>query len=90
MTISCTGEAADILSSFGDELKTLFLVSGVTLTADAPAEGALTECAAEGIAGVLVEQADGDRCDRCWMYTTDCTDTADGGHLCARCRAAIE
>ncbi len=90
VTISCTGEAADVLASFGDELKTIFIVSGVTLTVDAPADGAFTECATEGISGVLVEQADGVRCDRCWMYTTDSTDTADGGHLCDRCRAAIE
>ncbi len=90
ITICCSEEIAALLRSFGDELKTLFIVSGVTVTTDAVAEGAFTECVTEGISGVLVEQADGHRCDRCWIYSTDAAETADGGHLCDRCRAAIE
>lgn len=90
MTISCADDAVyALLDSFGDELKLLFIVSGVTLTRDA-LPGAFTDCASAGIAGVLVEQADGHRCDRCWMYTTDGVETADGGHLCSRCQAVIE
>ncbi len=90
VTVYCGGEAAEILRGFGDELKTVFIVSGVSLADGEPAEGAFAECTSEGIAGVLVEQADGIRCDRCWMYTTDGGETADGGLLCDRCRAAIE
>jgi len=90
VTVYCGGEAAEILRGFGDELKTVFIVSGVSLADGEPAEGAFVECVSEGIAGVLVEQADGVRCDRCWMYTTDGGETADGGHLCDRCRAAIK
>ena len=38
--------------------------------------------------GVVVK-ADGEKCDRCWMYTTD-GETVDGTHICARCKSIIE
>ena len=42
-----------------------------------------------GIA-VLVEQADGHKCDRCWAYSTEGEATEDGGFICAKCKAVIE
>ncbi|MBR6708903.1 MAG: class I tRNA ligase family protein, partial [Clostridia bacterium] len=90
ITVYCADdETKALLDSFGDELKVLFMVSGVALSRDAAAEGAHTDCVFAGIAGVLVEQADGHRCDRCWMYTEAGQATEDG-FLCDRCRAAIE
>ncbi len=81
---------ADLLSllrGFGKELNTVFIVSGVTLSEeDAPAT-AHTE-GASGI-GVLVEPADGCKCDRCWSYSTEGEHDADGGFLCARCKSIL-
>lgn len=73
-----------MLSSFGEELKTVFIVSGVTIRNATAPDGALTE-SASGI-GVLVEPADGCKCDRCWSYATEGEHTADGGFLCMRCK----
>ena len=80
-------EMLAMLQAFGKELNTVFIVSGVTLSAEDAPEGALTE----GLSGisVLVEPADGCKCDRCWSYSTEGEHTEDGGFLCARCKAIL-
>ncbi|MBQ8696196.1 MAG: isoleucine--tRNA ligase, partial [Clostridia bacterium] len=74
-----------LLESFGDELATIFIVSQVALAGSAPAD-AFTETES-GIA-VKVEGADGCRCDRCWMYSTEGKQVEDG-FLCFRCAEAV-
>ena len=81
-------DAYDLLCSFGDELATVYIVSGVKIVLDKAPEGAFTETVS-GI-GVLVEGADGHKCDRCWAYATEGETTEDGGFLCAKCKAIIE
>ncbi len=77
-------EMTELLNRFGKELNTVFIVSGVKLeAADAPA-GAHTE-GTSGV-GVLVEPADGCKCDRCWGYSEQGIKDEDGGFLCERCR----
>ncbi len=80
-------EQMALLSSFGDNLKTVFIVSGVKLEQSPAPEGALTETAS-GIA-VLVEGAEGCKCDRCWAYSTEGKQD-DEGFLCARCLNILE
>ena len=76
-----------LLRGFGKELNTVFIVSGVTLfEGDAP-EAAHTE-GTSGV-GVLVEPADGCKCDRCWSFSTEGEHDADGGFLCARCKSIL-
>ncbi len=77
----------ELLSSFGDMLKTVFIVSGVKLEKGKAVEGALTETVS-GI-GVLVEGADGCKCDRCWSYSTEGKQSEDG-FLCAKCLVNLE
>ncbi len=77
-----------LLEGFGKELTTVFIVSGVKLCdGDAP-ENALTD-GASGV-GVLVEPADGCKCDRCWSYSEQGIQTEDGGFLCERCKNILE
>jgi isoleucyl-tRNA synthetase len=80
-------EMKALLEGFGKELNTVFIVSGVALSdRDAP-ENALTD-GVSGV-GVLVEPADGCKCDRCWNYSEDGMHTEDGGFLCARCKSIL-
>ncbi len=82
-------ESEDILStlnSFGDELKTVFIVSQVEVVNGKAPEGVFAETTS-GI-GVEILKADGEKCDRCWMFTTDGTTVGDS-HICARCKAII-
>ena len=90
LTIYTNDDAAyELLESFKSDLEDVFIVSGVSVSKDAAPAGAFTECAAEGLAGVLVETADGERCDRCWKYSTETHKDGDSC-LCARCKAVIE
>ena len=76
-----------LLEAFGKELTTVFIVSGVNLSdADTPAN-ALTD-GASGV-GVLVEPADGCKCDRCWSFSEVGEHTEDGGFLCERCKSIL-
>ena len=75
------------VESFGDLLTTVFIVSDVQFGEGSAPEGAHTETDS-GIA-ILVEQAEGEKCDRCWMYTK--TPLEDGeGKLCPRCKRIID
>ena len=81
-------ETYELLKAFESELATVYIVSGVKLV-NGKAEGnAFTETES-GIA-VLVEQADGHKCDRCWAYSTEGEHDAEGGFICSRCKAVIE
>ena len=74
------------LTAFASELEDIFIVSGVTvLEGNAPAD-AYNETVS-GI-GVKVETADGEKCDRCWKYSTETH--ADGDScLCSRCKSVV-
>ena len=75
--ISANDEKYALLDGFKSELETVFIVSQVQ------------HRHGEGDAlGVEVVHADGEKCDRCWMYSTETV--ADGdGHLCKRCAAIL-
>ncbi|MBQ7320120.1 MAG: isoleucine--tRNA ligase [Clostridia bacterium] len=81
-------EQLRVLRAFEDQLKTVFIVSGVELCEAAPTEDAFTETVS-GI-GVAVRQPDGCKCDRCWSYSVDGKATEDEGFLCTRCLSIIE
>jgi isoleucyl-tRNA synthetase len=70
-----------------EELKTVFITSGAYIVEGTAPESAYVP--EEGKIAVLVENADGERCDRCWMYSTECTSDGEG-YLCPRCRAIVE
>ena len=81
-------DAAALLESFGADLATVYIVSDAKVVVGKAPEGAFTETAS-GI-GVLVELADGEKCDRCWAHATEGEHTEDGGFICAKCKAIIE
>ncbi|MBQ8287584.1 MAG: isoleucine--tRNA ligase [Clostridia bacterium] len=86
LTIYAGSEIRAILDSFGNELTTVFIVSGVTVSNGAAPAGAYQDEDAK--VAVLVEPADGEKCDRCWSYSTE--GISDGeGFLCKRCKTIL-
>ncbi|MBW7911032.1 MAG: isoleucine--tRNA ligase [Alphaproteobacteria bacterium] len=65
------------------------ITSGIALHAGAAPEGAFTAAGAEGVA-VVFAKAEGEKCLRCWKYTTDTGAVAAHPHLCKRCGEAVE
>ncbi len=74
------------LKAFESQLEDVFIVSSVALSNESAPADAFSETIS-GIA-VKVEAADGEKCDRCWKYSTN-TEHVDDSCLCPRCRAVI-
>ncbi len=79
-------DAMKIFEAFSDDLKTVFIVSKVVLHID---ETAPENAFADTVSGikVVVSEAEGHKCDRCWYICEDAQDIGDGQHLCPRCAA---
>ena len=87
LTVYAGGEEKALLEAFRDELAAICIVSAVALSEDeAPASAYRSE---NGTVAVLVEPADGERCERCWIFTTDITDDGEG-RICRRCKKIVE
>ena len=88
VTIYTTNEEHKaLLDSFATDLATVFIVSQAHVVAGEGVEGAFSETES-GIA-VLVEKADGHKCDRCWTYSTEGVHDEEG-FICERCRKILE
>ena len=86
ITIYTDEKNAETLRNNVGELTSLFIVSGVAVSSGPAPEKAFTE---EGSAiSVLVENADGKKCDRCWSFSTEGLESEDG-FVCERCRRIL-
>ena len=86
VTVYAEGDAYELLHRFEAELPTLFIVSQVALVNGAAPAGAMEEGAA---IGVTVEAAEGEKCDRCWNYSTEAVHDGEEGCLCPRCHGVL-
>jgi isoleucyl-tRNA synthetase len=77
--LSANGDLYPLLEQYAGELPGLFIVSQVEL--DQTAGDQL---------GVTVERAAGEKCERCWKYTTDVGTSAKYPTVCAACAGAVD
>ena len=61
-----------LLKKLGDELKDIFIVSQVELVKGSEIEA-------------TVSKAEGEKCERCWQYSTDLIKTGQFTNVCKRC-----
>jgi isoleucyl-tRNA synthetase len=72
-----------------DELRYLFLVSQVEVL-DSPAALAGVKCSSESDAlGIGVVDAEGQKCERCWNYSTHVGESSEDPAICDRCVEAL-
>jgi len=74
--ITAAPDDYEVLTKLGGELKEVLIVSQVEV-----GRGDLTE--------VIVTQAEGLKCDRCWQYATDVETEGELPNLCKRCRDTL-
>jgi isoleucyl-tRNA synthetase len=74
-----SGGVYDLLSKHLTELPAWFIVSAVHLEEDATSSEVRVE----------VERARGEKCERCWKYTTDVGSNPDFPTVCARCASVL-
>ncbi len=72
----------------GLDLAEITITSAVTLIEEAPPEGAYTDDSVAGV-GVVVDLAEGGKCDRCWQVRPDVGAHGRPG-LCGRCAGAVD
>ncbi|TVQ17769.1 MAG: isoleucine--tRNA ligase [Leptolyngbya sp. DLM2.Bin15] len=73
-----------------DELRYLFLTSQVEILDSPAALTGLKYSSQSDALGIGVTDADGEKCDRCWNYSTHVGESADHPLLCERCVPALE
>ena len=76
-------------NALGDELRFVLLTSGAKVAdyAQAPADAWQSELL-KGLK-VVLSKAEGDKCPRCWHYTTDIGKVAEHADICGRCVSNI-
>ncbi|BCB03281.1 isoleucine--tRNA ligase [Bacillus sp. KH172YL63] len=88
VTLYVNDETKALLDSITEDLKQLFIVSAFEIggkVADAP-ENALSL----GDNHIVVEKAEGETCDRCWIVTPTVGEDKDHPTLCTRCAAVVK
>jgi len=85
VTLYADNDLAARLNSLQDELRFVLLTSAATVAplADAPADAQPSELL-KGLK-IAFSTAAGEKCPRCWHYTTDIGQVAEHAELCGRC-----
>jgi len=78
--LTADGDLLALLQQYGAELPGLFIVSQVVVE----------HGAAGGALGVKIERAEGQKCERCWKYTTDTGSNARYPTVCGPCASAVD
>ena len=84
--LNCNESMLEFLKPLEKELSTLFIVSQVYVhsgTEGAPCEGL------EGIS-IMVGGAEGEKCPRCWIFSTSVGEDETHPTLCARCADVVK
>lgn len=85
--LHATGEALAILKAVEADLPTLLIVSQAELVPSL--EGAAEETGREDLK-VTVKAAEGQKCERCWIYSDSVGEADEHSTLCARCAKALK
>ena len=78
VTLEASGSTRELLQRHQSDLRYLFIVSQVELRE------------AEGELAITVSRADGEKCERCWNYSTHVGESETYPTVCERCVAALK
>jgi isoleucyl-tRNA synthetase len=86
--IYASDEVMQFLNSMKNQLRELFIVSTVILKeGEAPANAFISDELSNF--AVVIKQAPGEKCERCWVYTEEIGVNPEHPTLCPRCAVAI-
>ena len=78
VTLNASGDEYDFIKSVENELAAAFIVSEVIVNKT------------ESEFSVIVNKADGEKCERCWCFSKTVGENSEHPTLCARCAAVIQ
>ena len=84
-----------LLKDYEKELGRIFIVSQIHLSAQKTPEYQESECSFTDLTdkvrlAVSVMKADGDKCPRCWVYSTEIGKDVNHPSLCPKCTEAVK
>jgi len=79
VTLQASGSALELLQRHRNDLRYLFIVSQVELGSAAQGEGV----------SIVISVAEGEKCERCWNYSTRVGESERYPTVCERCVAAL-
>ena len=82
VTLFAEGDLYNFIKDNLELLQTVFIVSGLDIK-----ENQRTD---EEKLGVKIEQADGEKCERCWMYSKTVGEDKENPTICHKCSEAIK
>ncbi len=87
--INVNGDSAmaEKLTGYAEELKNVFIVSGVEISENT--EGDFSSDYFAGKLTYTIAKADGDKCERCWSYSETVGKNAEHPTLCSRCAKEV-
>jgi isoleucyl-tRNA synthetase len=89
VTLSVNPQWYDYLSPYADHLRSIFIASKASLVKDQALEDAFRSDEIEGLA-IGITRADGQKCERCWVYEPTVGDFDDHPTVCDRCKNALD
>jgi len=88
VTLYVNNDVKALLDSLSESMNQLFIVSGFEVA------GTMEEAPSNALklnhAAIIVEKADGETCERCWVVTPDVGKDSDHPTLCLRCAKVIK
>ena len=86
VTLHCEGALYNSLKDMKDQLAEIFICSQVEVVTGDAGE---VKAATQGLS-ITVSKAEGEKCDRCWIYSETVGQHHEHDKLCARCASVLE
>ncbi len=89
VTISADGKIFDQISPYREELRSILIVSRVSLLKEEKLDDAFESDSLKGLT-IRIEKADEDKCERCWVRDASVGTDTEHSTICNRCRTALQ
>ena len=89
VTLCASKELFDLLNRYEKDLRSIFIVSGLTLVGPDMADDTFAATDIDGLS-IKVIPAAGKKCRRCWMYDSSVAQHPDNEEICNRCQAVLD
>ena len=86
VTLHATGELYDFITALTENLTEIFIVSASEVVND---DKGSNKFDTENLS-ITVSKADGEKCERCWMYSDTVGQDNEDSHICARCASVLK
>jgi isoleucyl-tRNA synthetase len=82
-----SGDLADLLKDYENDLADLFIVSQVEILSMEPEDAVSAHSLNE--LSILIQKAEGEKCERCWKWATTVGDFSDHPTVCHQCHKSL-